>query len=75
MQAWLLTNEEKVVLLEHVEGNQTSIKNKHFLPSQILEAVLDPQLYGLALIMLLQGTGGGVIPREIPRDMVNMSSS
>lgn len=61
MQAWFLTDEAKVALLEHVKSNQTGIENKRFLPSQILEAVLDPQMWGLSLVMLLQGTGGGVI--------------
>lgn len=61
MQAWFLSDEEKVALLEHVKVNQTGIENRHFIPSQIKEAVFDPQMWGLALIMLLQGTGGGVI--------------
>lgn len=41
MQARFLTNNEKVVLLEHIRINQTGIENPHFHSSQLLEGVLD----------------------------------
>lgn len=41
MTAKFLTDDEKVVLLEHVKVNQTGIENKHFHPSQLIEGVLD----------------------------------
>ncbi|KAL1296906.1 hypothetical protein AAFC00_004518 [Neodothiora populina] len=61
MQAWFLKDEEKVALLEHVKVNQTGIENRHFVPSQIVEGFCDLKMYGLGLIMCLQGTGGGVV--------------
>lgn len=41
MTAKFLTNDEKVVLLEHIKVNQTGIENKHFHPSQLIEGILD----------------------------------
>lgn len=41
MSARFLTNDEKVVLLEHIKVNQTGIKNRHFHPRQLIEGLLD----------------------------------
>lgn len=41
MSAKFLTNDEKVVLLEHIKVNQTGVENRHFHPSQLIEGVLD----------------------------------
>lgn len=61
MAARFLTVDEKVALLEHVKENQTGIENIHFSWPQIIEACLDPQVFGLFAIIFLQGTGDGVI--------------
>ncbi len=53
MQAWFLTDEEKVNLLEHVKTNQSGIVNKHFLPYQLKEGLLDFQLWCMFFIILL----------------------
>lgn len=60
MQAFFLTSTEKVSLLSHVKTNQTGIENRRFQSQQIKEAFTDWQLWGMWLIMLLEGGGGGV---------------
>ena len=62
MEARFLSTQEKVSHLEHVKLNQTGIENrKGFSFAQLKEAVLDLQLWGQWLVMLLNGCGGGVI--------------
>lgn len=53
MKASWLSNEEKVKLLKHVSVNQTGIENRKFRPKEILEALMDPQLYMLLLAVIL----------------------
>ncbi|KAI9708034.1 MAG: hypothetical protein M1820_004238 [Bogoriella megaspora] len=61
MQARFLSNEEKVALLEHVKQNQTGVEGKKFIPGQLLEAVLDIQIWIFFFTFLFGGVGGGVI--------------
>lgn len=61
MTAYFLTSAEKVALLQHVKENQTGIENRHFHPSQVLEALLDFQVWTVFFIVVLQSVGGGVI--------------
>ena len=61
MQARFLTNEEKVALLQHIKINQTGVENKKFIPQQLLEGILDVQIWFFFFVMLLGGTGGGLI--------------
>jgi hypothetical protein len=61
MGAWFLNDQEKVALLEHVKINQTGIEGKHFVLAQLIEALLDVQIWLFFLIVTLCGTGGGVI--------------
>ena len=61
MKAWFLTDEEKVTLLKHVKANQTGIENARFQPRQLWEGVTDFQVWAICSILLLQGTGGGVV--------------
>ena len=61
MQARFLTEEEKMSLLEHIKINMTGVKGRHFETGQLGEALLDPALWALILIIFLQGIGGGVI--------------
>lgn len=44
MRTWFLNDQEKVALLEHVKINQTGIEGKHFVLSQLIEALLDVQI-------------------------------
>jgi predicted MFS family arabinose efflux permease len=61
MQARYLSDQEKVALLEHIKVNQTGVEGKHFIPAQLIEALLDVQLWIFFFSFLLGGTGGGVI--------------
>ncbi|KAI9696882.1 MAG: hypothetical protein M1820_007957 [Bogoriella megaspora] len=61
MQAWFLSNEEKVALLEHIKTNQTGVEGRRFIPKQIGEAMCDFQIWAVFIIMVLNGSGGGVI--------------
>ena len=61
MQASFLSNEEKVALLEHVKSNQTGIEGRRFIPRQFKEALFDFQIWTIFVIVILDGSGGGVI--------------
>ena len=53
MQAWFLTDDEKVNLLEHVKANQTGIVTPQFQRYHIKEGLLDFQLWAMFLIVTL----------------------
>lgn len=53
MKARWLSNGEKVALLKHVSVNQTGIQSRKFRPKEILEALMDPQLYLMLLSVIL----------------------
>lgn len=55
MQARWLTDEEKVVHLKHVSVNQTGIRDREFRIGEIVEALVDPQVYLLMLAVILVG--------------------
>ena len=61
MQARFLSNEEKVALLEHVKSNQTGVEGRRFIPRQLVEAISDFQIWTLFVIIILNGSGSGVI--------------
>ena len=61
MSAWFLSDEEKVAILEHVKPNQTGIENRRFQPKQLIEALLDFQVWSVFFIVVLQSVGGGVM--------------
>ncbi|KAL1954074.1 hypothetical protein VTO42DRAFT_1762 [Malbranchea cinnamomea] len=61
MQAKFLTEEEKVSLLNHVSVNRTGIRNTKFKPAQVIEALLDPQVWLLTLMVMLQSVSSGVV--------------
>jgi MFS family permease len=56
MEARWLSDDEKVALLKHVSVNMTGIQDRKFRPRQILEALLDPQLYLMVLAVVLVST-------------------
>lgn len=53
MKARWLSDGEKVALLKHVSVNMTGIQDRKFRPRQIVEALLDPQLYLMVLAVIL----------------------
>merc|ERR1712000_145584 len=61
MKAKWLSNSEKVALLKHVSVNQTGIESRKFRPKQIVEALLDPQMWLLTLSVVLLSVSSGVV--------------
>lgn len=53
MDAWFLTQEEKVHLLQHISANQTGIRNSTFRRYQVKECFKDPQVWLIMLIVAL----------------------
>ena len=53
MQARFLSEGEKVVLLKHVAVNRTGIRNRVFKARQILEILLDAQMWLMTLLTIL----------------------
>ncbi|KAK5995049.1 Thiamine pathway transporter THI73 [Cladobotryum mycophilum] len=61
MKATWLSDNEKVALLKHVSINQTGIQSRKFRPKEILEALLDPQIYLLVLAVVCLSVSSGVV--------------
>ncbi|OAA70534.1 Major facilitator superfamily domain, general substrate transporter [Cordyceps fumosorosea ARSEF 2679] len=61
MQAGWLSNVEKLALLKHVSVNQTGISSKKFRFKEILEGLLDLQLWLLLLAVVLLSVSSGVV--------------
>ncbi|KAK4183984.1 putative allantoate protein [Podospora australis] len=61
MKAKWLSDNEKVALLKHVSVNQTGVENRKFRGKEILEALMDPQLYLLLLSVVLLSVSSGVV--------------
>ncbi|CAM1501410.1 Fc.00g105720.m01.CDS01 [Cosmosporella sp. VM-42] len=61
MNATWLSDSEKVALLKHVSVNQTGIHSRKFRPTEILEALCDPQLYLMVLSVVLLSVSSGVV--------------
>ncbi|KAK4154912.1 major facilitator superfamily domain-containing protein [Chaetomidium leptoderma] len=61
MKATWLSDKEKVALLKHVSVNQTGIENRKFRGKEILEALMDPQIYLLLVSVVLLSVSSGVI--------------
>ncbi|KAL2127907.1 hypothetical protein VTI74DRAFT_9995 [Chaetomium olivicolor] len=61
MKAKWLSDEEKVALLKHVSVNQTGVENRKFRAKEIVEALLDPQIYLLLLSVVLLSVSSGVV--------------
>lgn len=53
MKAKWLSDDEKVALLQHTRVNQTGIRNSKFNTRQILEAVMDVQVWLFCLMLAL----------------------
>lgn len=52
MRAKCFTEEEKHLMVERVRDNQTGVQNRVFKKNQLIEGLLDPQIWGYALIAL-----------------------
>lgn len=61
MKAPWLSDVEKVALLKHVSTNKTGINNKVFRMEEILEALMDPQMYLMLLSVVLLASSSGVV--------------
>ncbi|EGS17902.1 putative allantoate protein [Thermochaetoides thermophila DSM 1495] len=61
MKAKWLSDQEKVALLKHVSVNQTGVENKKFRAKEIVEALMDPQIYLLLLSVILLSVSSGVV--------------
>ncbi|KAH8896702.1 MFS general substrate transporter [Thozetella sp. PMI_491] len=61
MKAGWLSDDEKVSLLKHISVNQTGVENRVFRPKQILEALMDPQIYLMILSTILLSVSSGVV--------------
>ncbi|CAM6109359.1 unnamed protein product [Calypogeia fissa] len=61
MSAKWMTEAEKVTLLNHVSENRTGIENPRFKAKQVLELLLDVQIWLLTIITVLMSISSGVI--------------
>lgn len=61
MKAKWLSDNEKVALLKHVSVNQTGIENRKFRGKEIVEALLDPQIWLLLVSVVLLSVSSGVV--------------
>lgn len=53
VHAWVLTQEERIAVLERVRDDQAGMENKHLKKEQIVEALLDVRTWLIALTTLL----------------------
>lgn len=53
VEATFLSDQEKLALLHHVSVNRTGIQNTNYKPSQLIELLLDPQIYLLTTLTVL----------------------
>lgn len=53
VEAKFLSDHEKLTLLNHVSVNRTGIQNTNYKPSQLIELLLDPQIYLLTILTVL----------------------
>ena len=61
LNAWWLSEKDRVLAIERVRVNQQGIGNKHFKASQFKEAIFDPLTWAFAFLALtLDITNGGL---------------
>ncbi|PVH89934.1 MFS general substrate transporter [Cadophora sp. DSE1049] len=61
MKVKWLSEKEKVALLMHISENRTGVENRHLEVKQLVELLLDPQIWMLFLINCLIAISSGVI--------------
>lgn len=59
MGAWFLPIEDQVKAVERVQDNLTGIKSHHIKRYQVIEALLDPKTWLLALFQFTQNVPNG----------------
>jgi sugar phosphate permease len=52
MRAKCFSEEDKKLMIERVRSNQTGVQNKRFRKEQVIEALLDPQMWCYCLIAI-----------------------
>jgi len=52
IQARYLNNAEKTALLNHISTNKTGVANMHFRPSQVIDLLLDIQIWWFVVIII-----------------------
>ena len=52
MRAKCFTEQDKHLMVERLRSNQTGVQNRQFKWEQVKEALLDPQIWGYALVQL-----------------------
>lgn len=74
LTAWFLSKEDRVKAIERVQDNLTGIKNHQVKRYQVVEALLDPKTWLLALFQFTQNVpnGGAGSVRNSPSSMMNM---
>ncbi|KAF3283852.1 hypothetical protein TWF970_001023 [Orbilia oligospora] len=60
------TEEERVLLLERVRGNNAGAENKTFKKDQMIEALKDYQLWGISILSISSCTASGAITAFAP---------
>lgn len=61
VSAPLLSERERILVINHLRENQTGVENKHFKWYQVKEAVLDYKLYIMFFIGLVANIPNGGI--------------
>ncbi|KKA18483.1 MFS transporter [Rasamsonia emersonii CBS 393.64] len=61
MKASFMSDAEKVALLKHISSNKTGVWNQKFQPRQVIEALLDVQVWLLTLMVVLDSVSSGVV--------------
>lgn len=59
MGAWFLPIEDQVKAVERVQDNLTGIKSHHIKRYQVIEALLDPKTWILAMFQFTQNVPNG----------------
>lgn len=56
MHAHFLSDAEKVIIIHHVSANQTGIRNPRYKSKQLLEVLMDVQIWLLVILTVLVST-------------------
>jgi len=51
--AWFLNEEERIMAIERLRGNNQGVGSKKFKKHQFIEAFTDPQTYYIALFVII----------------------
>jgi MFS family permease len=65
-QAKGFTDEERLLLMERVRGNNAGAEDKTFKPYQVVEALKDYQLWAIFVLSMVSCTGSGAVTTFAP---------